>query len=93
MTPYGKAKRLVRLAVDPGTTDAERASAAMRACALIDKHHLLANNPLKGVTDKLPEDVQESVEAVSATIGHLMDPAFRSSMKQAIKAFRSKRRR
>ncbi len=88
------AKRLVRLATDPRTPEKEALAAAMAACRVIDKHELLDDGVLGGLADEVPEDLRESVDAVSTLYRGLTDPAFVSSVKKIASAFvRGGRRR
>jgi|WetSurMetagenome_2_1015567.scaffolds.fasta_scaffold209362_3 hypothetical protein len=94
-TTREKARGLIELAMDKGTSEGERVSAATAAVALIHKHDLLAH-PL----DKLVPGDNEGVKAAVDVFGRLFDPEFVGSVKkvyrgakEAGRARRSSRRR
>ena len=76
-TTREKARGLVKLAMDKGTTDEERLSAGMKAVALIHQHNLL-DHPL----DKLVPGDNEGVKAAVDVFGRLFDPEFVGSVKK-----------
>lgn len=89
--PRVRAQKLVALAMDRGTEEEERTSAAMKAVALIHKHGLLSS----------PLDIldmgNETVRAAKSVAETILDPSFRKDLKKTMLglggAVRRKRRR
>jgi hypothetical protein len=78
-----KAKRLIERALHPKTPEEESLASALVACRIIDKYDLLdGGDILGGLAGEVPEDLRESVEAVSTLYKGLTDPAFVSSVKK-----------
>lgn len=74
--PRETAFNLMDLALNDGTTEEERRSAAVKAVKFIDKHDLLAS-PL----DELLGSKNEAVRAVSSVVDTITDPSFTDSVK------------
>ena len=83
-----KARDLIELAHDEGTTDSERIASAMKAVKLIRKHDLLAS-PL----DDLLGSKNEAVRAASTVLDKLTDPDFIDSVRTLGGQVASARRR
>ena len=83
-----KARDLIELAHDDGTTEEERVSAAMKAVRLIHKHDLLAS-PL----DELLGSKNETIRAASTVLDRITDPDFIDSVKTISGQVASARRR
>jgi hypothetical protein len=89
MNPRQKAKKLIDLAFDEGTTEQERVSAMARALKIIRKYDLLAS-PLEGL---LASD-NETISAATNIIDRLTDPHFIGSVRKvASRISRARRRR
>jgi hypothetical protein len=69
--PLQKAQGLIDLALDVGTTEDERCSAAMKAVKIIDKYDLLVR-PFEG---------HETVQAAVDMIDKLTDPSIVDGLK------------
>lgn len=74
--PKETALNLIDLALNDGTTEEERRSAAVKAVKFIDKHNLLAH-PL----DELFGSKNPTVRAVSTVVDKITDPDFIDSVK------------
>jgi hypothetical protein len=85
-----KAKSLIELATDDGTTVEERSAAAVRAIKIIQKYKLLDATPLDGILEN------ETVRAVKTVADKLADPELMGGLKelfkQAATAARQRRR-
>jgi hypothetical protein len=87
-----KAKSLIELATDDGTTVEERSAAAVRAIKIIQKYKLLDATPLDGILEN------ETVRAVKTVADKLADPELMGGLKELFKqaasvAAASRRRR
>lgn len=82
-----KAKRLIALALNDGTTAAERNSAAMRAVKIIRKYKLLDVTPLDGILEN------EAVQAAKTVVDKLTDPELVGGLKAVGKMIGSFSRR
>jgi hypothetical protein len=78
-----KARGLVELAMNDGTTEKERLSAAIKAVGLIHKHDLLAS-PLDGLLDNSDETVQAATHVFNA----LTNPDLTKNLKKVADRFR-----
>jgi hypothetical protein len=85
-----KAQKLVNLAADKRTPEPEAFAAAMAACRIIDEHDLLAGT---GIQLNVPDDVRESIEAVTAIYNGLTDPKFIAAAKKIARTMRTVRKR
>lgn len=85
-SPREKAKDLIELALDDGTSDAERATAAFRALKIIRKYDLLSS-PL----DVLDGSSNKNVKAAKKVLETLGDPELVSSVKALAGLFRRRR--
>ena len=91
MTPREKAKGLIELAADESTSEEERFSSAVKACALIRKYDLLSS-PLDSMNDN------KTVKAARKIFDAFSDPEVKGSLKDIGDVFKgaaekAKRRR
>ena len=87
-----KAKDLIALALNEGTTAEERSAAAYRAIKIINKYKLLDPTPLDGILEN------ETVRAVKTVADKFADPELIGGLKELFKqagvvASAAKRRR
>lgn len=80
-----KARRLIELAVDDGTPEAERDNAAFRAAKLIHKYDLLSS-PLEDMLDR-----NETVQAAKTVIETVTSPDVLESIRTLGKGIASVR--
>lgn len=77
-----KARDLIELAVNEGTTDKERVTAAMQAVKIIRTHDLLAS-PLDFIDSE-----NETVSAAKSILEVLTDPKLTANVKKVASRFR-----
>lgn len=73
------AEKLVRVAVDNGATEHERASAALKACSLISEHRLLGKKDAERVRVRRGPRASDIATAVIRVAQNLADQARKPS--------------